>query len=172
VEELRTLDAVAAAVLALAALRGLWIGAVREAFSLAGLATAVLVVRAWREPAGQWLDAHGPFEMTELAAGILAALVLGVASLVAVAMVGRVVRRGVRGAGLGLLDRLAGLLLGATEGAVVVAALVVALAALLGRDDDALAGTRTLAALEATEEALGVEAPAVSTGPPSDRARE
>jgi hypothetical protein len=83
-----------------------------------------------------------------------------------------VVRRGVRGAGLGLLDRLAGLLLGATEGAVVVAALVVGLAALLGRDDDALAGTRTLAALEATEAALGVEAPAVSTGPPSDRARE
>jgi membrane protein required for colicin V production len=172
VGELRTLDVVAAAVLALAALRGLWIGAVREAFSLAGLATAVLVVRAWREPTGRWLDAHGPFEMTELAAGILAALVLGFASLIAVAVVGRVVRRGVRGAGLGLLDRLAGLLLGATEGAVVVAALVVGLAALLGRDDDALAGTRTLAALEATEEALGVEAPAVSTAPPSDRARE
>jgi membrane protein required for colicin V production len=172
VEELRTLDAVAAAVLALAALRGLFIGAVREAFSLAGLATAVLVVRAWREPTGRWLDAHGPFEMTGLAAEMLAALALGLASLIAVAMVGRLVRRGVRGAGLGLLDRLAGLLLGAAEGAVVVAALVVGLAALLGRDDQALSGTRTLAALEATEAALGVEAPAVSTGPPSDRARE
>jgi membrane protein required for colicin V production len=172
VEELRTLDAVAAAVLALAALRGVWIGAVREAFSLAGLATAVLVVRAWREPVGRWLDAHGPFEMTDLAAQILAALVLGLASLIAVAIVGRLVRRGVRGAGLGLLDRIGGLLLGATEGAVVVAALVVGLAALLGRDDEVLVGTRTLAALEATETALGVEAPAVSTGPPSDRARE
>ena len=171
-EELRTLDAVAAAVLALAALRGLWIGAVREAFSLAGLATAVVVVRTWREPASRWLDAHGPFEMTGLAAGILAALALGLASLLAVAIVGRMVRRGVRGAGLGLLDRLAGLLLGAAEGAVVVAALVVGLAALLGRDDAALVGTRTLAALEATESTLGVEAPAVSTGPPSDRARE
>lgn len=171
-EELRTLDAVAAAVLALAALRGVWIGAVREAFSLAGLAAAVLVVRAWREPAARWLDAHGPFEMTGLAAEILAALALGAAALLAVAVAGRVVRRGVRGAGLGLLDRLAGLLLGATEGALVVAALVVGLAALLGRDDEALAGTRTLAALEATETALGVEAPAVSTGPPNDRARE
>ena len=171
-EELRTLDAVAAAVLALTALRGVWIGAVREAFSLAGLAAAVLVVRAWREPAARWLDAHGPFEMTGLAAEILAALALGAVALLAVAVAGRVVRRGVRGAGLGLLDRLAGLLLGATEGALVVAALVVGLAALLGRDDEALAGTRTLAALEATETALGVEAPAVSTGPPSDRARE
>jgi uncharacterized membrane protein required for colicin V production len=172
VEELRTLDAVAAGVFALAALRGIWIGAVREAFSLAGLATAVVVVRAFREPAGRWLDLHGPFEVTELAAEILAALALGVGSLVAVAVVGRVVRRGVRGAGLGLLDRLAGALLGAAEGAVVVAALVIGLAALLGRDDDALAGTRTLAALEATEEALGREPPAVSTGPPSARARE
>jgi hypothetical protein len=122
VEELRTLDAVAAAVLALAALRGVWIGAVREAFSLAGLAAAVLVVRAWREPAAGWLDAHGPFEMTGLAAEILAALALGAAALLAVAVAGRMVRRGVRGAGLGLLDRLAGLLLGATEGALVVAA--------------------------------------------------
>jgi uncharacterized membrane protein required for colicin V production len=172
VEELHTLDAVAAAVLALAALRGVWIGAVREAFSLAGLATAVLVVRAWREPFGRWLDVHGPFEVTELAAQILAALALGLGSLIAVALIGRVVRRGVRGAGLGLLDRLAGALLGAAEGAVVVAAVVLGLATLLGREDDLLAGTRTLAALEATEAALGVEPLAVSTAPPSDRARE
>jgi len=172
VEELRTLDAVAAALLALAALRGVWIGAVREAFSLAGLGTAVVVVRAWREPASRWLDAHGPFEVTELAAQILAALALGVGSLIAVALIGRIVRRGVRGAGLGLLDRLAGALLGAAEGAIVVAACVLGLAALLGREDEALVGTRTLAALEATEAALGVEPPAVSTAPPSDRARE
>jgi membrane protein required for colicin V production len=172
VEELRTLDAVAAGVLALAALRGIWIGAVREAFSLAGLAAAVLVVRVWRVPFAHWLDARGPFAITELAAQIVAGLVLGVATLIAVAVIGRVVRRGVRGAGLGLLDRLLGSLLGAAEGAVVVAALVVGLAALLGREDDALAGTRTLAALEATEAALSARAPAVSTGPPSDRARE
>jgi membrane protein required for colicin V production len=172
VEELRTLDALAAAVLAIAALRGLWIGAVREAFSLAALALAALAVRGWREPAARWLDLHGPFEMTELAAQILAVLGLGLASLLAVAIVGRLMRRGVRGAGLGLLDRLAGLLLGAAEGAVVVAALTVGLAALLGRDDDALAGTRTLAALEKAEATLGVEPPSVSTGPPSDRARE
>ena len=171
-DELRTLDAVAAGLRALAALRGLWIGAVREAFSLVGLAAAVVVVRTWREPAARWLDAHGPFAMTDLAAQILAALLLGLAALVAVAVVGRAVRRGVRGAGLGALDRLAGLLLGSAEGAIVVAALVVGLAALLGRDDDALAGTRTLAAFEATEAALGLGTPAVATGPPSARARE
>jgi membrane protein required for colicin V production len=172
VEELRTLDAIAAGVLALAALRGLWIGAAREAISLAGLAAAVVVVRTWRVPFSAWLDAHGPFPMTELAAEIVSALVLAVGALVAVAVIGRVARRGVRGAGLGLLDRLLGSVLGAAEGAVVIAALAVGLAALLGREDEALAGTRTLAALEAAEAALDARTPAVSTGPPSDRARE
>jgi len=173
--DLPTLDAVAAAVLALAALRGLWIGAVREAFSLAGLTAAVLVVRRWREPAAAWLDAQGPFEVTELAAELLAVLALGLATVIAVGFVGRLVRRGVRGAGLGLLDRLAGALLGGAEGAVVVAAFVLGLAALLGREDDALAGTRSLAALEWVERGLGAGAaengakPSVAAGPEARR---
>ncbi len=157
--DLHTLDIVAAAVLALAALRGIWIGAVREAFSLAGLAAAAFVVRSWRQPAAAWLDAHGPFEVTELAAAILAALGLGLGTLLAVGIAGRLVRRGVRGAGLGVVDRLAGGLLGSAEGAVVMAAFVLGLAALLGREDDALAGTRSLAALEALESALGTPRP-------------
>jgi len=157
--DLHTLDIVAAAVLALAALRGIWIGAVREAFSLTGLAAAAFVVRSWRHPAAAWLDANGPFEVTELAATILAALGLGLGTLLAVGIAGRLVRRSVRGAGLGAVDRLAGGLLGSAEGAVVIAAFVLGLAALLGREDDALAGTRSLAALEALESALGIERP-------------
>ena len=167
-----TLDTVAAAVLALAALRGLWIGGVREAFSLAGLAAAILVARAWHEPVGGWLEANGPDAMTPLAAELLAALALAVGTLVAAGLIGRLLRRTLRSAGLGLFDRLAGGLLGAAEGAVVVAALALGLAALLGRDDSALADTRTLAALEATERALGVGTPQVSTAPPSDPDRE
>jgi uncharacterized membrane protein required for colicin V production len=164
-----TLDVIAAAVLALAALRGVFIGAVREAFSLVGLAAAIIAVRTWREPLGSWLEALGPEALTGLAAQLIAGLVLGLGALLAVALVGRVVRRGVRGAGLGLLDRLEGALLGAAEGAVLVAALTLGLAALLGREDAALTGTRTLAALEATEDALGVKAPDVATPPPRDR---
>jgi membrane protein required for colicin V production len=174
-----TLDVIAGAVLGLATLRGLWIGAVREVFSLAGLAAAIIAARTWRGPVGRWLDAEGPEAMTPLAAELLAALALGLGTLLAVAVIGRLVRRGVRGAGLGLLDRLAGGLLGAAEGAVVVAAVALGLAALLGRDDPALERTRTLAALEATEQALGVAGPQVSAAPPSgppappsDRGRE
>jgi membrane protein required for colicin V production len=169
VNDLATVDAIAAAVVMLGLLRGLWIGAVREAFSLAGLAVATWVVRTWRLPAAAWLATHGPFEMTDLAARVIAAAGLGAGTLVAVAVVSRLVYRGVREAGLAVTDRLLGALLGALEGAIVVAALVFGLAALLGRDDDVLAGTRSLAAFEWVEARLGVEAP---TRPPSDRARE
>ena len=59
-EELRTVDAITAVLLALATLRGVWIGAVGEVFSLAGLAAAAYVVRTWRLPAGAWLATHPP----------------------------------------------------------------------------------------------------------------
>jgi uncharacterized membrane protein required for colicin V production len=160
VSDLATVDAIAGAVLLLALLRGLWIGAVREAFSLAGLAAAAWVVRTWRVPAGAWLEQHGPFEMTGLAARVIAALTLGAGTLLAVTLLSRLAHRGVREAGLRLADRLAGALLGALEGAIVVAALVFALALLLGRDDEALAGTKSLAAYEWIEATLGVRPPA------------
>lgn len=154
--DLATVDAIAGAVLLLALLRGLWIGAVREAFSLAGLAAATWVVRSWRIPAGNWLELHGPIEMTGLAARVIAALALGAGTLLAVALLSRLAYRGVREAGLRLADRLGGALLGALEGAIVVAALVFGLTVLLGRDDEALAGTKSLAAFEWVEGTLGV----------------
>jgi uncharacterized membrane protein required for colicin V production len=169
VSELPTVDAIAAAVVALAALRGLWIGAVREAFSLSGLAAAAWVVSAFRVPAGAWLAEHGPFELSELGARAIAALVLGAGTLLAVAVVSRLVHRGMREAGLGLADRVAGTLLGAFEGAALVAALVLGLTLLLGRDDPALDGTRSLAAFEWLEAKLGFagEPPRAGLSPPA-----
>jgi uncharacterized membrane protein required for colicin V production len=171
VSQLATVDTIAAAVLGLAALRGLWIGAVREAFSLAGLGLAWWVVRTWRLPAAAWLLAHGPFEMTDLAARVLATLGLGAGTLVVVAVVSRLVYRGLHEAGLGVVDRGLGMLLGAFEGALVMAALMFGLVALLGREDAALAGTRSLAAYEWVESALGVEPAAVRPDRPNSRAR-
>jgi uncharacterized membrane protein required for colicin V production len=169
VSELPTIDAIALALLLLASMRGLWIGAVREAFSLAGLAAAVWVVSAFRAPVGAWLAEHGPFEVSDFAARLIAGLVLGAGTLVAVGVVSRLAHRGMREAGLGLADRLAGGLLGALEGAAVVAALVFALTLLLGRDDSALAETRSLAAFEWLEQKLGFaadEAPRAGLNPP------
>ena len=176
-QDLATVDAIGAAVLGLATLRGLWIGAVREAFSLAGLGLAVFVARGWRVPAGAWLGSH--VEMTELAARVIAAAALGAGTLLAVSIVSRLVYRGVREAGLRLADRFFGALLGALEGSLVVGALLFGLIALLGRHDGALAGTRSLAAYEWVESALGIEpppappgsahAPPVSGAPPAAR---
>jgi uncharacterized membrane protein required for colicin V production len=171
VSDLATVDAIAGAVLLLALLRGAWIGAVREAFSLAGLVAAVWVVRTWRVPAGEWLELHGPFEMTGLAARLVAALLLGAGTLLAVAVVSRLAYRGVREAGLRLLDRLAGALLGALEGAFVVAVLVFGLIVVLGRDDEALAGTRSLAAYEWAEGKLGIGAARTAHGEPQAEAQ-
>jgi uncharacterized membrane protein required for colicin V production len=169
VNDLPAVDAVAAVVLLLALLRGLWIGAVREGFSLAGLVAAVWLVRSFRVPVGGWLAAHAPFEMTELAARLVAALLLGAGALFSAALARRLVQRGVREAGLRLADRVAGGALGALEGAIVVGALVFGLALLLGREDPALAGTRSLAAFEWAEAAAGIKPPADR---PSGRARE
>jgi uncharacterized membrane protein required for colicin V production len=157
VGELLPLDAVAAALLGLALLRGLWIGAVREAFSLAGLAAAAFAVRAWRAPLADWLVAHAPFSLAEWTAQAVAVIGLGAATLLAVGWLGRLAFRGVREAGLRLADRVLGALLGALEGAAVVAVLVLGLIALLGREDEALAGTRSLAAFEWAEARLGDE---------------
>lgn len=147
-EDIALLDLVAATVLGLAIVRGLWIGLVREAFSLAGIAAAYLAVRSFSRPLADWLVAASDGGVGPGLAPWLAGLLLVVLTLVAVAAVGRVVRRGVRAVGLGLLDRLGGGLLGAAEGALVIAVVLTLLGRQLGWDHALLANTRTLAAME------------------------
>ena len=61
-------------------------------------------------------------------------------------------RRGIRLAGLGMLDRMAGSAVGAAEGALLVAVLLILGITLVGRDHPALSKTRTLAAFEQVEQ--------------------
>jgi membrane protein required for colicin V production len=161
-------DLVALALVALAALRGLWIGVVREAFSLLALAAACVAVRLWLGPAEAWVAAHAPFAVGPVAARVAAGALLALGALVAVALVGRVVRRGVHAAGLGFADRLGGGLLGAAEGGVVVALLVVLLAGALGRGHPLLAESRVARALSGVERVArsAVDAPDVAAPPP------
>jgi membrane protein required for colicin V production len=150
-DSLSTFDAVALAIVALAVLRGLWIGVVREAFSLAALAAACLAVRLWLVPAEAWVQAHAPFVSSPLAARVAAGALLAIGALVAVALVGRVVRRGIHAVGLGFLDRLGGGVLGAAEGGLVVALVVVLLVGLLGRGHPAVRESRVAQALSGVE---------------------
>jgi uncharacterized membrane protein required for colicin V production len=152
-------DIAALALLALALLRGLVIGMVREAFSVAALASACLAVRFASEPAAAWLRANALPELGPLGAQILAGGVVGLAALLAVGVLGRLVRRGVHGVGLGFADRLAGAAIGAAEGALVIGVALLAAVALVGREHPLLARSRALFAFEQAERLARGEPP-------------
>lgn len=147
---------VALAVLALAVVRGLWIGVIREAFSLVGLATACVAVRFGTEPAAVWLDEILP-GLDPLAVRIAAGIGVAVLGWLAVRLAGALLRRGVHAVGLGFLDRLAGGILGAAEGALVLGLGLLLTGAVVGRDHPQLAESRALAALERAEQVAQAE---------------
>jgi membrane protein required for colicin V production len=145
------LDVAAFAVLSLAVVRGLWIGLVREVFSVGALAAACIAGRYGAHPVAAWLGEHSPLALDPLAAVVAGALLSALAAGLAVALSGRFLARGLRAAGLGLADRAAGAVLGAAEGALVVALLVLLAGALVGRDHPALARSQALAAVQSAE---------------------
>jgi len=167
VRELPSLDAICLALLLLAALRGVWIGLVREAFSLGALLAALVAVRLWTEPVARWLELEaGPLGVGPVAAPWLAGALLAAGTIVLVAIAGRVVRGGVRAAGLGLVDRLAGGGLGAAEGVLAAGLLLFALVSVLGADHPALAGSRSLELFERAQRVAGAGLPARDVAAP------
>ena len=156
--DLAAIDWVCLGVLFLASLRGLLIGAIREAFSLASLGAAVLAVRLWLAPASDWVLWQLP-ELGSWGARLVGGAGLATVTLLVVAGIGRVLRRGMRALGLGMADRLAGGVLGVGEGALVVSLLVVALLTLLGPQHPVVAGSRSLAFFEGLERLAGDSPP-------------
>jgi membrane protein required for colicin V production len=148
-------DVIALVVLAIAILRGLMIGLVREVFSLAALATAILAFRALRAPVAELIAARttwDPLIATAAAGGVV---VIG--ALVFVTIAGFVVRRVVGAAGLGTVDRIGGAALGAGEGALVVGLALLAVTEILGPTDPLVAGSRALAVFERVQASAGVQ---------------
>jgi membrane protein required for colicin V production len=151
VEAISPVDLATLAILILAVLRGLFIGLIREVSSLGALAAACIAVRLGTAPAAQWMLDTLRLDLSPLTARVVAGAVIAIAVIVCVAAVGRVLRRGVRWAGLGFADRLAGGVLGAAEGALVIVLLMLLSIALVGRDHPQLANSQTLAAFESAE---------------------
>lgn len=162
-------DLALAALLAVALLRGLALGLIREVLSLAALAGACVAGFLLAEPAGrELLDRSGgalPAGAATLAGGL--GVALGV--FVAVRLAGRLLSRGAHAAGLGPPDRLGGALLGLAEGAVLALLLLRGAIAVLGPDHPQLEGTRALAAWHALEEKTGGDPAAVASPPPARR---
>jgi membrane protein required for colicin V production len=158
-------DVAAAAILVAAIVRGLWIGLMREAFSLAALACAVFAVRRFAEPIAA--DVAASYQLDPLLATAIAGGGVAVAAIVTVALLGWIVRRALRASGLGLADRIGGAVLGACEGALFVAMILFGVITVTGRGDPMIAGTRSLAAFELLEGWVGgpVGADGDTTGP-------
>jgi len=150
---LELVDLVALGILGLAALRGLLRGLVREAFSIGGIAAAVIAVRVWNPSFAPWVARTSDGQIGDAVAPWIGGALLAVGAIVLVAVLGALARRGARAAGLGLVDRAGGAAVGLVEGALVAAVALTLLATLLGRDHAMLAGSRTLAMLERFEAA-------------------
>jgi membrane protein required for colicin V production len=147
-QEFSPLDGVVLAILLMAVTRGFFIGLIRESFSIAALGGACVVVSYGRVPAALWLQRVSNGEVGAGASTWIAAAVLAIGTIVVVGTAGRWLRRGARAVGLGWADRLGGGALGAAEGALVVALLIVAASWLVGRDHPAIAQSRTIETYE------------------------
>jgi len=145
---LTPVDAVVAAVLALAALRGLTIGLVREAFSLGSIGSACVAVTLYTDRLAQWLLERTNGEIGVLVAPWLATGILVVCGIAVTALVGRLARRGARMAGLGWVDRAGGAALGSAEGFLIAGTLLWLATSLLGRDHRIFEHARSMAALD------------------------
>lgn len=168
------IDLVVLAVLGLATLRGLWIGVVREAFSLAALAAAVLAFRALRTPVAEEIAMRTQWD--PLVAAAAAGGVVVVAAIVFVTLAGAIVRRLVSTAGLSFVDRIGGGLVGFAEGALLVALALLGATEIFGPKDPVLRGSRAVALFQqwsgrdaASERRAAPGAHAAFTAPPSAR---
>ena len=163
-EEYRPVDLVVAAILMVALLRGVFLGLIREAFSIAALGAAIVCVRAFNGTAAAALaDFTG---MSDVLAPWLTGAALAAVTIALVAMVGRGIRRGAQAAGLGWADRAGGAALGFTEGALVASLLLLVAIALVGRDHEFIEASRSLDAFDRLATLVdGADLPAVAAPP-------
>ena len=169
--EFESVDVVVGTIIGIACLRGFFLGLIRESFSLASLGAAYMAVRAFVSPVADWVGDIGEGRISEALAPWVAGALLVLVTIGVVTTIGRIVRRGARAVGLGFVDRVGGGLLGATEGVLVVALLIMLIGDRIGRDHPAIAESRTLAALEHME-LLAREAPPAEVdvaSPPKSR---
>lgn len=149
-------DLVVMTVLVIAISRGLWIGLIREGFSMLALGAATIVTRLGVDPLSAWLTEATAGEIAGRASVWIAGVVLVVATILIAGTIARFLRRGAQFAGLGWADRLGGGALGLAEGAVVSTVLVLIALWLVGPSHPTLAGSRSLAALEQIQSLDGV----------------
>jgi len=149
--EIQPLDLAAAGIIGAAALRGLFIGLLREGFSLASIACAYLAVQLFTIPTAGWLEVASQGNIGPRIAPWIAGAAIAIGTVTVVILVGRALQRTVHAAGLSWADRIGGSFLGVAEGVLVAGILLVLGTETLGRDHDAFRDTRSLVMLEEFE---------------------
>src|SRR5262245_33771893 len=168
---MRFLDFFALAIVIAAILRGIWVGLLRSALSLASLAAALCAVWVWDEPFAHWLQNPRGLSVRYDHAPWTAGLLLFAGVYAAVAMFGHVMRQGARELGRGRLDRLGGAVLGTGVGVLAAGLLLFMIVSPVGRDHPIVAGSGFLALVDGAEEAaeaLAQHQPDVAAGTSSD----
>ena len=165
------------AIVALAIVRGMFVGMIREGFSVAAIGAVVLGAIYGAGPAGVWLDNATAGEIGGSAAKVVGGIFAGVGSGVVVGALGRYLRRGARIVGLGMADRIGGAALGAAEGAVVAMLVLAGATRMFGPEHPAVFESYSVAlanelrvSLETGTTPLLPGLPNVASGPP-DRGR-
>lgn len=159
------LDGVILAVLIVAMARGIFTGLIRETFSVAALAAALIAARFFTTPAAAWLTETTGGQIGAIAAPWIMGALIAVATVGVVATAGRLLRRGAQLAGLSWADRLGGAAIGAAEGGLLALVIVLACTWTIGREHPAVAGSRSLAAYDEVTKFVddrGVELPEVA----------
>jgi uncharacterized membrane protein required for colicin V production len=132
--------------------RGVWIGLIRESFSIASLGTAVLATRYGIEPFAQMLQEVSGETIGPAASPWIAGAIIVVVTVSVMTFAGKFIRKGVTGAGLGFADRIGGGALGAAEGMIVGLLVVLFATVSLGTEHPAVEGSRSLDAFEKVTE--------------------
>jgi len=142
------IDLIALSLVVLACLRGVWIGLIREGLSLATVGIATILTRLYVDLVASWLTARTDGELTGRTSLWIAGVLIVVSTIVVLALIGRLLRRGAEVVGLGWADRLGGGALGAAEGAIVASILVVIALWIVGPEHGATRGARSVALVE------------------------
>lgn len=165
---LSTLDAVVLAVLGIAVVRGIWIGLVREGFSIAALGGALLAVRYGTPPVAAWIERVSDGELGATAPTWIAGAAIGIGTIALLGSLGKIMRRGVRAVGLGWADRIGGGFVGAAEGALLSAVILVMATWAFGPDSPLVERARSIEVLDGLQRYLADhrdELPAVAAPP-------
>ncbi|HJO23472.1 MAG: CvpA family protein [Myxococcota bacterium] len=149
---LEPVDYVIAAILALAVLRGLARGLLRETFSIASLAAATVAVRLFWPEVATWLTRVTEGQIGETAAPWAAGAAIAIGTIAVATTLGRLLRRGAKVVGLGWADRAGGAVLGTAEGLLVAGILIGLIGYVMGRNHPSIAHSRSLHAFEELEE--------------------